>query len=941
MANTQKKSGGQHSGSGGKRAASKSSSTRSSASKSKSAGSGRGKSAPQKRPIRREVWAAVCLILAIFGSFGYFGIEALFIDFFCGLVKGLFGYGFWLASPALLLCAYILAFHRGRPVRLRVSFALLLPLMFSCVVHGLLCAALPWDQEMAKTLWASGQAVSSGGVLGGVLAQGGVQVFSKLGSTIVYTLAFLLMGLGAFNRSIVDVADWIFNRPHYEYELEEVPERPRREVKRPKQAEIPETASSLSQSSTQRRAADIDIPVEDGPLVGVQPEPVVEKKKGSFFNRKSRVPAPDQLLTGGQEAAAAVREEPAPAQPAAEEVSAPEPVSPPVPERVVKQPEPIPVSEPVVRQPEPESAAQPAPVETPAPMPEIVREPAVPKVKKDETKQAAAEIAQDIEANLSSDERPYQYPPLSLLNESSGEMGGEGLSELNSNRQRLSDTIRSFGIDANIINVVRGPSVTRYELELDQGVRLNKLTNLADDIALSLGAAGVRIAPIPDKISVVGIEVPNKVVSPVSIHSVIGSKNFTHSKSKISFAVGKDISGECIIGDIGKLPHLLIAGTTGSGKSVCTNTIITSLLYKATPDEARLIMVDPKMVELGIYNGIPHLLIPVVTDPKKAAGALQWAVTEMMKRYRAFSEVGVRKLEEYNSLAAKTEGMEKMPSIVVIIDELADLMLVAAKEVEESIVRVAQMGRAAGMHLVIATQRPSADVITGLMKANIPSRIAFAVASAMESRIILDTQGAEKLVGRGDMLFAPLGNGKPTRVQGCFISDAEVAAVVDFVKKNSGTANYSDEVMHEIEQHAAEKDKNAKGVGGSAPEETGGEYDELIDAAAEVILETGQASVSMLQRRLKLGYARAARLVDQLEEKGIVGPFEGSKPRQLLITKEQWQEMQYRKTMSAPGGHAAPSGVSAAPEAGVQPPVEDMPPFDVDEALDRAEEDTL
>ena len=941
MANTQKKSGGQRaasssqrSNSGGKRTASSST-----ASKSKSSASSRSKAAPknQKRPIRREVWAVVCLMLAVFGAFGYFKIEAIFIDFFCGLVKGLLGYGFWLMPPALLMCAFILAFHRGRPVRLRVFFALMLPLMFSCVLHGLLCEALAWDQEIAKTLWASGEALKSGGVLGGILGQGGVQVFSKLGSTIIYTLSFLLMGLGVFNLTIVDVADWIFNRPHYEYEVEELPERPRREAQRAKRAAIPETAAPVSQA-TQRKAP-IDIPVEDGPLVGKQPELVVEKKKGSFFNRKSRVPAPDQLLTGGQNVPVQPESAPVPETPAA-------PVAPPVPEPVaapVSQPVTAVVPEPVVKQPEPipASAPAPAPVEAPAPMPEIVREPALPKVKKEEAVQAAAEIAQDIEASLNSDERPYQYPPLSLLNESAGDMGGQALGELNSNRQRLSDTIRSFGIDANIINVVRGPSVTRYELELDQGVRLNKLTNLADDIALALGATGVRIAPIPDKISVVGIEVPNKVVSPVSIHSVIGSKNFTDSKSKVSFAVGKDISGDCIIGDINKLPHLLIAGTTGSGKSVCTNSIITSLLYKATPDEVRLIMVDPKMVELGIYNGIPHLLIPVVTDPKKAAGALQWAVTEMMKRYRTFSEVGVRKLEEYNALAAKTEGMEKMPFVVVLIDELADLMLVAAKEVEESICRVAQMGRAAGMHLVIATQRPSADVITGLMKANIPSRIAFAVASAMESRIILDTQGAEKLVGRGDMLFAPLGSGKPTRVQGCFISDAEVAAVVDFVKKNSGSANYSDEVMHEIEQHAAEKDKNAKGVGGNAPDDVGGEYDELIDAATEVILETGQASVSMLQRRLKLGYARAARLVDQLEEKGIVGPFEGSKPRQLLITKEQWQEMQYRKNMTDPGGYSAPAAPSVAPGPVVQVAPEDAPPFDVDEALDRSEEDTL
>jgi len=413
----------------------------------------------------------------------------------------------------------------------------------------------------------------------------------------------------------------------------------------------------------------------------------------------------------------------------------------------------------------------------------------------------------------------------------------------------------------------------------------------------------------------------------VNIHSVIGSTDFTGSSSKVSFAVGKDIGGNPIVGNIAKMPHLLIAGTTGSGKSVCTNSLIISLLYKATPEEVRLIMVDPKMVELGIYNGIPHLLIPVVTDPKKAAGALQWAVTEMMKRYRTFSEIGVRDLASYNSKAARTDGMEKMPQIVVIIDELADLMLVAAKEVEEAICRVAQMGRAAGMHLIVATQRPSADVITGLMKANIPSRIAFAVASGMESRIILDTVGAERLVGKGDMLYAPLGAGKPTRVQGCLITDQEVAAVVDFIKK-TGSAQYDDTVMQEIEHHAAEKEKNAKGVGGSAPDETGGEYDELIDAAAEVVVETGQASVSMLQRRLKLGYARAARLVDQLEEKGIVGPFEGSKPRQLLITKEQWQEMKYRQGASSP----VPSGVDI--------PL-DEPPFDVEDALDRAEEDTL
>ena len=409
----------------------------------------------------------------------------------------------------------------------------------------------------------------------------------------------------------------------------------------------------------------------------------------------------------------------------------------------------------------------------------------------------------------------------------------------------------------------------------------------------------MRIAPIPGKISAVGIEVPNKAVTAVRIRDVIESREFTTNPSTVAFAVGKDIGGNCIIGNIARLPHVLIAGTTGSGKSVCTNSLIVSLLYKSTPDEVRFIMVDPKMVELAPYNGIPHLLIPVVTDPKKAAGALQWAVYEMMKRYKMFSERGVKDLAGFNALCESDAEMKKLPTVVVVIDELADLMLVAAKEVEESICRVAQMGRAAGMHLVIATQRPSADVITGLMKANIPSRIAFAVASSLESRIILDTTGAEKLVGKGDMLYFPLGSNKPTRVQGCFITPEEIERVVNFVKE-SGTADYSDEVMEKIEEAMKQGEKGGKAGGGSAPSADDGEgCDELLGAAVEVILETGQASVSMLQRRLKLGYSRAARLVDQMEERGIVGPFEGSKPRQLLITKEQWQEMKMKGSFTA------------------------------------------
>ena len=419
---------------------------------------------------------------------------------------------------------------------------------------------------------------------------------------------------------------------------------------------------------------------------------------------------------------------------------------------------------------------------------------------------------------------------------------------------------------------------------------MNKITGCADDIALSLGASGVRIAAIPGKISIVGIEVPNNIVTTVSLREVIDSAEFKRAKSKSSFAVGKDIGGTAIVGNIAKLPHMLIAGTTGSGKSVCMNSIIISLLYKASPEDVKLIMVDPKMVELGIYNGIPHLLIPVVTDPKKAAGSLQWAVTEMMRRYKTMSDAGVRDLESYNSIVMSEEDGQKLPQIVIIIDELADLMLVAAKEVEDSICRIAQMGRAAGMHLIIATQRPSADVITGLMKANIPSRIAFAVASAMESRIILDTQGAEKLVGKGDMLYAPIGNGKPLRVQGCFVTDAEVEAVASYVKENY-TADYNQQVLEDIEKKAQQTGKKAASTSDPEPNAEEMDGDEMLPAAVDVILETGQASVSMLQRRLKLGYARAARIVDEMEEKGIVGPFQGSKPRAILITKAQWETM--------------------------------------------------
>ena len=481
----------------------------------------------------------------------------------------------------------------------------------------------------------------------------------------------------------------------------------------------------------------------------------------------------------------------------------------------------------------------------------------------------------------------YRYPPVSLLSEPKQESAKNISEELESTATLLVNTLRSFGVESRIINISRGPSVTRYELQPAAGVKISKITNLADDIALNLATAGVRIeAPIPNK-PAVGIEVPNKANSIVKIREIIDSQVFSSAKSKISVALGRDITGEQRITDISKMPHGLIAGATGSGKSVCINSIIMSILFKASPEEVKLLLIDPKVVELGIYNGIPHLIVPVVTDPRKAAGALGWAVLEMEKRYKLFAENDVRNISGYNDLAERREDLEKLPQIVIIIDELADLMMTSPGEVEDSICRLAQKARAAGMYMIVATQRPSVDVVTGLIKANIPTRIAFAVSSMVDSRTILDVGGAEKLMGKGDMLFLPTGAIKPERIQGCFVSDEEVEKVVNFLKGDR-TQSYDEEVMNEIERQAAKEKAAKSGMPEDAVEDDG---DPMLNEAIECVIDAGQASTSLLQRKLRLGYARAARIVDQMEERGVVGPYEGSKPRQVLMTKEQYLEM--------------------------------------------------
>ena len=505
--------------------------------------------------------------------------------------------------------------------------------------------------------------------------------------------------------------------------------------------------------------------------------------------------------------------------------------------------------------------------------------------KQEEVKEDRSREVLTLEHALTVEDEHYEFPPIDFLKPGKGttKLGKKTVADT---ATKLQKTLYSFGVSAKVENVSVGPSITRYELKPAEGVRVNKIANLADDIALSLAAETIRIeAPIPGK-QAVGIEIPNKEKEIVNLRDIIDSNEFKKAKSKLSFALGKNAAGEAVVTDIAKMPHVLIAGSTGSGKSVCINTLITSIIYKSKPSEVKLVMIDPKVVELSVYNGIPHLLIPVVTDPKKAAGALSWAVQEMVNRYHLFAEKNVRDIEGYNETLEK-EGTEgKLPQIVIIIDELADLMMVAKNDVEDAICRLAQMARAAGMHLVIATQRPSVDVITGIIKANIASRISFAVTSQVDSRTILDSAGAEKLLGKGDMLFFPTGVLKPIRIQGAFVSDGEVEKIVSFLKANGGPT-YSEDVLEKIER-ANSTDKELD-------EQDDDETDPFLMEAIDTVVDLGQASASFIQRRFKVGYARAGRIIDQMEARGIISGYEGSKPRQVLVSKEQWQELKMAK----------------------------------------------
>ena len=822
-----------------------------SSSKKKTGSAKKSAAAPKKQPAKKQPAAApapaptaptwpyaiVCIVLSLLAFLGLFHAEGVIIDGFAGFLSGIMGWGYWAFPFAMLLLAWVFVRNPERHFGLRVTASLLIAPLFGTIVHLMVCRVAFTAQTFGAIvgqLYDGGKALTSGGVIsGGVgyLLKAGISVYAALPLTMA---AFVACVLGSMDLTVGKIIAWW--RAHREAQyIPDDGDQPlfddEDEPAAPPQPEPPRRAAPDKPVAKKKL---IDIPVEDMPSEPddepIDPIPVKKAARGA----KKSAPA-----------------------------------------EATQNVQPLSVEE----------AADICGVDVTAA--QEIHDP--PKPSK---KAASAAVAEETAAITSAIEREnadhsaYQLPPVSFLRAGKKDQT-DATEEIRFNRDRLDTALSSFGVNATIRDVTRGPTVTRYDLELEAGVKLNKITNLSGDLALALGVENVRIAPIPDKISTVGIEVPNKIVSTVYLRDIIESQRFTSAKSKLSFALGKDIGGECIVGNIAKLPHMLIAGTTGSGKSVCMNSLILSLLYKARPDEVRLIMIDPKMVELGVYNGIPHLYVPVVTDPKKAAGALQWSVVEMMKRYRLFSEAGVRDIANYNKHCAET-GEATIPQVVIVIDELADLMLVASKEVEESICRVAQMGRAAGMHLIVATQRPSVDVITGLIKANIPSRIAFAVSSQVDSRTILDGAGAEKLLGMGDMLFMPVGAPKPTRIQGTFVRDEEISRVLDFIKK-SATVQYDEAMIEAMEKHAIQDGK--KGSGSADSDEEGGS-DPMLKQAVEVVIDAGQASTSLLQRRCKLGYARAARIMDEMEEKGIIGPYEGAKPRAVLISRQQWLEMQ-------------------------------------------------
>lgn len=838
----------------------------------------------------RVFWSAVlfalgALILAftlVKGESAWNSIHNIFL--------GMFGWTAFVVPFVLMYVSVMIAMDKSRQtVQGRVIQCFIMILLLSAFARIISSSAMPEGnlfEEMIPALYAEGKQLRGGGVMSVFVGVPLLLLFKKAGATIIIVLLTFVFIMILANKTVLDIVRLIkrgisaANAARDEYVPVEdgdfVPPPGARKTAAEKKAEkaaakaVPNGDVPTEVVKEKAKNFNVDIPMPKGkknapkeelPFEPDEPNELTEEEKFAQSLPQHPVVVPS-VAGSGAESAEKVKSASSELDDIIKKAAA-------VPEK--KKPASVPPPK-TVQQTKKQSTLASNKIQT-----------------EDELDMPDAPTAADIQheiAEQGSEIVVYQFPPIDLLKSVDNEANAaEAEAEMKTNADTLVDTLKSFGVQTRIVDIHRGPTVTRYELQPSAGVKISKITSLADDIALNLAAAGVRIeAPIPGK-AAVGVEVPNRVKDIVTIREMIESPEFAANKSKLSFVVGKNIDGDIMIGDIAKMPHLIIAGTTGSGKSVCTNSIIMSILYNASPDEVRLVLIDPKMVEFKVYDGIPHLLIPVVTDPRKAAGALSWAVQEMLKRYKLFADYNVRDHGGYNEMAAETEGVEPLPKIVIVIDELADLMMAAANEVEDSICRLAQMARAAGMHLIIATQRPTVDVITGLIKANIPSRIALTVSSQVDSRTIIDTAGAEKLLGHGDMLYYPQGIPKPVRIQGCFASTKEVEAVVEFIK-SGGTVEYSNEIIEEIEKNMPVP-KGEKPSGDTAAPSGDGD---IIDQAVEVLIDAGQASVSYLQRKLKLGYARAARVMDELEELGVVGPYEGSKPRSVLVTREMWAQ---------------------------------------------------
>lgn len=811
---------------------------------------------------RNRMWSSVLFIIGVFVIFlTYIKGQAVWLWMHNGL-WGLMGITAVLFAPIILYVAVMLALDRSKSaVVTKIIQGGVLVLLLSpafeiiyCLVNGLPVYKLSYSEngkfhEVLSLLFERGVNMKGGGALSIFVGGALTSIAGTAGALIIIILLILLFTMLLTNITFVDVWHFFMGifRKAKDAIREDGEERDVIEAMRTAEAEKQQKAADEKRRKDKR--IDVAKFITDDKTKSDEPA----------LSEKTSEPQPAEKNAG--------------------------PVFPPIPESKEKKKKKSIFDSPVYADKTEQS-------------PEPVKEAEKPKNEQPNSDNAdivnPIYVNEDGQTSLIENEdtvkSEYDVPPIDLLNPPHNSVSAEDTqNEIRQNSETLVETLRSFGVTTRIIDTHRGPSVTRYELQPAAGVKVSKITSLADDIALNLAADGVRIeAPIPGK-AAVGIELANKVRETVCIRELIDSDVFRNQKSKLGFPVGKNIEGNIVTGDIAKMPHLLIAGTTGSGKSVFTNSIIMSILYNASPDEVKLILVDPKQVEFPVYNGIPHLLIPVVTEARKAAGALGWAVTEMMKRYKIFSDNGVRDLGDYNEYVKDKEGLAPLPKIVIVVDELADLMMAAPKEVEESICRIAQLARAAGMHLVIATQSPRADIVTGLIKANIPSRVALKVSNQVDSRVILDEGGAEKLLGNGDLLYKPVGVGKPVRIQGSYVATEEIRRVVDFLKAQTAS-QYDDEVADEIEKHipVPKGEKGPSGGSDDSPSDSGQE--DMVERAIEAIIREGVASTTFLQRRLKLGYARAARVMEEIEHMGIIGPANGAKPREILMSKEQWLE---------------------------------------------------